>query len=324
MLFLSGAGLAGVATAADSAELPASLRANVAGASGGALAALAVALGDYEAVLAALDASRWPGDPDSLRESLDAECTLGLTFDTWPLRGALPFCVVAFDCTRRRPVLFSAATSPHVQVARAVAAAAAWPGASSASALVDGVPHCDVEFFVSPLDVYAQLRPPRALAIHGSQPHLHSMPWRLVDHHTAFMASLKRPCVGFVAHVPGPHVLDSVLRRGSAAALLGRCSSSRFSRSGLWLVVCTLLGLLLTQRPRKEHAPSRSRAATRRARKREQRRRIGGVSEAPVWREGRVEGGVGQQTPVTARGWVEVESEAARALRGAGEVAVVA
>lgn len=288
MLFFSGCGLAGVAASRGATHLPAGLRANSAGVSGGALGALATALGDYEAILRAIDTSFWPGDPECLSEALDDSCTLGLTFATWPLRGgeSVPLCVVAFDCTRMRPVLFSSSTTPNVSVARAVSAAASWPGAAPSPAMIEGFPYCDVEFFVSFMDIFAQLSPSRAVAIRGTTPTLVSLPGRIADHHTAFMAALRRPCVGFVAHVPGPHILDAMLRRGSATSLLREHGSSSYP--GLWLLIACVVSFLLTPFLGKVNIPPRSRAPAEGASNRKERCRIGQMRQAAVG-EGTVE-----------------------------------
>lgn len=298
MFFFSGSGLAGLAAAEEACKLPPAMRTGAAGVSGGALGALAVSLGNHSTVLEALDASGWPGDPSALHRALDSRCSWGLSFGTWHLRRALPFCVLAFDCDARRPVLFSASTTPQVSVAEAVAAAAAWPGASGKPALVEGRPHCDVEFFLSPLDLFAQLRPPRALALLGTQPSLISIAGRLADNHAAFMAALRRPCVGFVARVSGPHVLDSVLRRESAASMVNSHKRPWFSRTllrcGLWLFLTVVLGILLAQGSQKVNTPVQSPAAVLRALKRKQRRWIWRMGQTPVRSKGSVKGGKGQ------------------------------
>ena len=315
MLFFGGTGLAGMAVARDAVELPRELRANVAGVSGGALCALAVALGDYDAVLKAIDVSKWPGNPNLLRESLDGECTLGLTFSTWHLRGAVPFCVLAFDCERHCPMLFSEISTPNVSVAAAVAAAGAWPGASPTLARLNDnvVSYCDVEFFLSPLDVFASLHPPRAVAFIGEQPSLRTMPGRLADHHSAFMAALPRPCVGFVSYVHGPHMLDSLLRRGSAAAVIGAREKSchqHHHRVGRSLCFAVLLTIVLARLTRKVHfPPPQSRAAARRARKRKQRRWIWEMSQTPIRLEGGIERCVGKQTPAAVCNGIQVHRQ---------------
>lgn len=283
MLFLGGAGFAGLTSAKEASRLPRDIRAHVAGVSGGALGALAVALSNYDAILQAVDAASWPGDPRRLKEVLDKECTLGLTFSTWQMRGSVPFCVIAFDCVARRPVLFSESTTPDVSVAAAVAAASAWPGASSDCAVLQmGRTYCDVEFFLSPLDIFAHLKPARAVAFLGTQPVLHSIPGRIADYHIAFMSALRRPCVGFVASISSPHIVDSILRRDSAAALLRTFSQKHNHRHtlpvGHLLCFAVIFAVVLTAPARKIYVPARSRAAMRRARKRQHRRWIGIVS----------------------------------------------
>lgn len=306
MLFFSGPGFSGFKAAQDLCSLPKSARAGCAGMSGGALAALAVALGDSDAVLRALDEAAWPGRASRLRRSLDRHCTLGLTFGTWHLREdeaevVCPFCVLAWSTTRHAPVLFSLSSTPDLPVSVAVACACAWPGAAPGHAELDGF--CDAEFYVCPLDVFTSLRPPRAVAVVGSQPSLRSWAGRLADYHGAFMAALERRhcCVGLVLSVPGPHVADSILCRESARrSVLGTSMPVR-TLLALGLVVSVLLAVCIGEKdPAAGHsAPAAPVVAlSRRARKRKERRRIRRVRQAMSRCEGRIEGSVGNELPI--------------------------
>lgn len=336
MLFFSGPGLSGLLCAREASQLPAEMRAMCAGMSGGALCALATSLGDASAVLRAVDSAAWPGSPSRLAAALDSECTLGLTFETWHLRGAgaLPFCVVAWSSALHKPVVLSPATTPTVAVSAAVAGAASWPGAST-----EQPPSQlnDAEFFLSPLDVFSALRPPRALAVVVEQPRLKSLAGRLADYHGLFMASLSRPNVGMVLRLSGPHMADSILWRAGARSALEAAPKRRLARLlGAALALASVL-VLLAQLARKKDASAGggrdapARRASARALKRKERRRARRMRQASAWK-GSVEGPVGQEPPVTGRRpresssgrKIEMHGQAVVALDGAAEVAAVA
>jgi hypothetical protein len=250
MLFLCGGGLAGLSSGQATSLLPADLRKRCVGTSGGALAALATATGDMRRVLRAVDRASWPGLPKKLETELEEWfCTLTCgarpTFASWQKApGLQEFSVLAWNCERQSPVLFSCSETPEVFVASAVASAADWPGASHEPAFVNGVRHCDLEFVLSPLEVQRHLHPARALLIRGSAPLLQRQ-LSIVDHHAAFMTELALPfCSGFVARIPGPMLLEGVLRTAAPSRLLPKANVLCW----FWLFLTCYLGLTLVPR----------------------------------------------------------------------------
>lgn len=238
--------MAGLSTGRSSSSLPSFLRARSAGVSGGSLAAVATAAGDIEGVLKAVDRASWPGCPKRLEEELEVwmttlPCGKSPTFGSWgACHGLEDFCVLAYNREKKAPVLFSKFNTPDVSVAAAVACAAAWPGASLTLADVDGVQHCDLEFFLSPLEVHRHLLPPRCLVIRGSSPKLPSA--RVADHHSAFMDELSKPVLGgFLACIPGPLMLDGVLRTGRPSRLVPKGSPFCW----LWIFIACYISLTL-------------------------------------------------------------------------------
>ena len=296
MLFLCGGGISGLSTALNLQRLPPSIRGRISGCSGGALAALALAADDLQGIVAAVDRANWPGPPDTLRDSIALwasalPCGGSPTFATWAAApGLQPLCVLAFNCLSKLPVLFSANETPAVKISEAVAAAAAWPGASSCVAFVDGVEYCDVEFYISPLELYRHLQPTRLLIVRGTSQRLSGSAARMANHHVDFMDEIARPLQAFVAQVKGPRMMESVLRNCVPSYLLP--GNTRTTRGILWILICCLISFALCARQEESLSSDCTRRRPRGALETKKRNRIWSVRQTTVFRKRAVRGPV--------------------------------
>lgn len=257
IFYICGGGLAGI-RAGELLEPLAGAAACFVGSSGGALITAALARNDVNGLLQALQCAGWPNCCSSRLQSV-LENWLGVdaTFKDES------FVVVAYDCEKGIPVLFSRSCSPELSVAKALTAAATWPLMSPSGVCIDDRVYCDAEFVMSPLLLHAFLRPKPLVTIRGTSrsfadacaPHP-GLAWacRIAELHSRFMDDLAASCKELLIRIPGPHPFALVT---TTTAL--KCSVMPLLRfnAAVWTLVALLLvdhTIILTIGCRKVHS----------------------------------------------------------------------
>lgn len=256
MFYLCGGGLAGVRTGQILAQLPSNALKDLAGSSAGSLAAAGLAGRNLEGLIRLLETTGWPSCSAKLKASLEKwvsstvfpneEHNEKTTFRDWGESELDNFSCFAYDCTRAKPVLFSPSETPELSVGEVLAAAASWPAASPSGVCISGHTYCDAEFVLSPLLMHAFLLPRRPVVVRGTSrsfadacaPHA-GLSWacQIAEYHSRLMDEIASPCSSFVAKVPGPHPLATILCLHS----FSNCPTSPLLPT-VWLLISVFCG----------------------------------------------------------------------------------
>jgi hypothetical protein len=272
MFYLCGGGLAGVRTGKVLTQLPLDALKDLTGSSAGSLAAAGLAGRNLEGLVRVLESTGWPSCSVKLKTSLekwvsetvfsaddacDGNEKRATTFRDWGESNLDNFSCFAYDCTRAKPVLFSPDETPDFSVGEVLAAAASWPPVSPSGVFINGHTYCDAEFVMSPLLLHAFLEPRRPVVVRGTSrsfadacaPHA-GLSWacQIAEYHNRLMDEMVSPCMSFVAKIPGPHPLATVLCQHS----LSKCPLPP-TLPTIWILLSVFCGGLMKLDFRETH-----------------------------------------------------------------------
>jgi hypothetical protein len=235
MLLLSGPALAGYLNVYVLRTLPFALLKGSYASSGGALALVSLCLRkDMLSVLSHiycpssfLDMVRLKGSSYRLelyRSWLNTNTgTSDITFAEWASISRPALRILAFDCQKYKPVLFSAQHTPDMLVADALTAATSWPSIGDCHE-IDSTLYCDIEFVIAPGLLADFLNPPPLITFEGTMNSMANACQQKKNLHrwcAMFemygMSLAQYPCRGLIYRSRGPHILDTFLKSSQKA-----------------------------------------------------------------------------------------------------------